>query len=581
MLFMERREKPCGVAPVGRRRRLRGVLSACVLLAAISALPRCGRALADEDTLAATPPMGWNDWAHYQCNFTAGTILDNARALVKTGLAGRGYNAVTIDDCWMGKERDAKGDLQVDPGRFPQGMASVVKTVHELGLRLGIYEDAGYATCGGFAGSGEPKGGGADHFRRDAELFSSWGVDYLKLDGCNVYVPRGETMETAYRNAYAAESEALRASGRAVVFSESAPAYFEGTPQWYDVLQWVKRYGQLWREGDDIATFDPRHPGSERFHSVLWNYAYNLPLARFQRPGNWNDADFIIGGDPGMTAQESRSQMALWSMMSAPLILSSDLTRLSPEAIAILGNRDVIAVDQDALGEEATLVRRTPATDLLFKGLSGDAYAVALLNRGTAPVQARIVPQQLGFAAGQACRIDATNLWNGAEAKDQSVLRATVPAHDTAIWRIRANAACGAPARTGVISMVAATDREPKDIGDYGRCLAAGRGVVRCAGTAAEHWTVTAAGELKSGGKCLTEASATAEMRACNGSKNQRWQYTPAGNLIGEDQRCLSASGPSTGPQQVAALACGHNLARQIWSLPGAPQAAKTDRRAE
>jgi alpha-galactosidase len=173
--------------------------------------------------------MGWNDWAHYQCNFTAQTILDNASAMVKTGLATHGYNTVTIDDCWMLKDRDAKGNLQPDPQRFPGGMKEVADRIHSLGLKFGIYEDAGYKTCGEFAGSGVPKGGGKDHFLQDAKLFASWGVDYLKLDGCNVYVPPGGSKDRAYRESYAAQAAALRAVGRPIVFSESAPAYFQGT----------------------------------------------------------------------------------------------------------------------------------------------------------------------------------------------------------------------------------------------------------------------------------------------------------------------------------------------------------------
>ena len=105
------------------------------------------------------------------------------------------------------------------------------------------------------------------------------------------------------------------------------------------------------------------------------------PLGRFQKPGGWNDADFVIGGDDGMSVEETRSQMALWSMMSAPLILSVDVGALTPESVAILGNKAVIAVDQDAAGKDATLIRRNPEMDILFKKLSGGDYAVAVLNR--------------------------------------------------------------------------------------------------------------------------------------------------------------------------------------------------------
>ena len=519
--------------------------------------------------LALTPPMGWNDWAHYQCNFTGQTILDNARALVTTGLAARGYNTVTIDDCWMAKTRDAEGNLQADAERFPHNMKPVADAIHAMGLKFGIYEDAGSETCGKFAGSGQPQGGGSDHFASDARLFASWGVDYLKLDGCNVYVPAGGNEVAAYREAYAAEADALRSAGRPIVFSESAPAYFEFHPEWYDVLTWVRDYGQLWREGDDMANFHAQNAGRPRFGSVLWNYAYNLPLGRFQKPGNWNDADFIIGGDSGMSLAESRSQMALWAMMSAPLILSSDVGKLSPEAIVILGNRDVINVDQDALGRMATLVRRSAAVDVLFKPLRGGDYAVAALNRSDAAVDVQIHPAELGFAA--TCRLDAQNLWSGERQSALSVLQANVGTHDTAIWRIHASSACGRPARMGAIVMTG--DRGHRSIEGYTRCLAASGAIEECAGTAEEVWTVTARGGLKSGDECLAEVHGKPLMQACDGSAAERWNYTLAGNLVNaSDKECLSTD-PTIGMQpdvkQILIVEpCGHNLLRQIWSLP-------------
>jgi alpha-galactosidase len=514
--------------------------------------------------LAPTPPMGWNDWAHYECGYSAQTILDNARALVRTGLAAAGYATVTIDDCWMQKDRDAQGNLQPDPRRFPQGMKSVVQAVHALGLKFGIYEDAGSATCAGFAGSGEPQGGGAAHFLQDARLFASWGVDYLKLDACNVYVPTGSTREAAYRKAYAAESAALKAVGRPIVFSESAPAYFLGTPDWYDVLTWVRAYGQLWREGTDIATYHGSEPNHPRFASVLWNYAYNLPLGRFQKPGNWNDADFIIAGDPGLTLAESRSQVALWSMMSAPLNLSSDVARLSPQALAILTNRAMLRVDQDPLGRMATLVRRGPSLDVLRKKLSGGDFAVAALNRGDTPAQVNLRPGDLGFSSG--CKVDARNLWSRSRQPAASALEATVAPHDTAVWRIHPSPACGAPARSGaIIQLVAGTHRS---FDGYTRCLAAPGLVEDCAATPQEVWTIGPTGELQSSGECLTETNGQPAMQKCASAGTQRWTYTLAGNLVGADQRCLTAIrsyGPAPG---LSLQTCAHNAGDQIWSLP-------------
>lgn len=156
--------------------------------------------------------------------------------------------------------------------------------------------------------------------------------------------PRGSVPPGLCRRGSSSESPA--SSHR---FSESAPAYFQGTLDWYDILTWVGHYGQLWYEGSDNHIY-ASDPDRSHFRRVLWNYAFNLSLGQFQKPGNWNDPDFIIARDSGLSLAESRSQMALWSIMSAPLILSSDVGKLSPEAIAILANKAVIAIDQDPQG---------------------------------------------------------------------------------------------------------------------------------------------------------------------------------------------------------------------------------------
>lgn len=540
------------------------VLLGLALLLLLAGLGQTARA-AEPPALALTPPMGWNDWAHYQCDYTAQTIVDNARELVKTGLAARGYDTVTIDDCWMQKDRNAQGNLQADPARFPHGMKPVIEAVHKLGLKFGIYEDSGYLTCGGFAGSGEVNGGGRNYFLQDAKLFASWGVDYLKLDGCNLYTPKGESQNEVYRRAYLEESEALRQISRPIVFSESAPAYFQGDPEWYNVLTWVRGYGQLWREGSDIATFDSKHPDRPRFRSVEWNYSYNLPLARFQKPNNWNDADFIIGGDGGMTIPETRSDLALWSMMSAPLILSDNLSKVSPEAISILGNRAVIAIDQDHLGLMATLISRSPQRDILLKPLANGDYAVAVFNRSAATLPVSLPLAELGFAQGSACHASARNLWTGAEEPAVTALTANLVSHDTAIWRIHTDSACGRATRTGAVVRIFPNVWQHKHVA-YTRCLTAPGSVEACQGTAAERWTVTASQQLRAtSGQCLTAQGNALKLSACTESAAARWHYTLAGNLInGSNHECLTGSDAGA----LSLAACGHNLDTQIWALP-------------
>lgn len=552
--------------------------SAALLLAPISVTKAQAPAPAKK-ILAATPPMGWNFWAHYQCNYTAQTILDNANALVSTGLAARGYTLVAIDDCWMAKDRDANGNLVPDPQRFPNGIKPVADAIHKLGLTFGIYEGAGSLSCVGNAGSGWPQGGGPDHFAQDARLYASWGVDYFKLDNCYMYVAPGETEEQAFHKSFVAEHEALEKSGRVIEFSECAASVFLGTANRYTVLSWGRGLGQVWRQGTDIANFRIANPNRPRFNSVLWSYAYTLPLGRFQSPGGWNDPDFVIAGDGGMSLAESRSQMALWSMMSSPLILSSDLSKLTPDALAIVGNKAVIAIDQDPLGKEATLVRRTPQTDVLFKRLADGDSAVAVLNRSEAPVNVDIAPAELGYAADSQCTLNARDLWSGDEQSSLSTLQAEVSSHDTAIWRIRASSQCGKPSRTGAITQVDDVKNRPHSIDGYARCLTAPpsdemaasntSSVDDCTGASSQGWTFTPQGALRSGSQCMAVVDGKPVLQACRSTSSQQWRYTLLGNLINNSNRqCLTAAASQTKPQSLQMEPCDPSLVAQIWSLP-------------
>ncbi|MFD9793915.1 ricin-type beta-trefoil lectin domain protein [Streptomyces sp. NPDC059070] len=521
---------------------------------------------------AATPPMGWNDWAHYQCGVTEQTVTANADALISSGLAAKGYTTLTVDDCWMTKSRDSGGKLVADPVKFPHGMAWLGTYLHDRGLRFGIYEDAGSTTCGGYPGSGRPQGGGADHFTQDATTFAAWGVDYLKLDGCNLYTAPGQTKEQAYRQAYDAQAAALRASGRDIVFSESAPAYFQtgewGNPTWFDVLSWVGPDGQLWREGWDIATYDPAHPTTSRWASVLSNYGYNRWIGRYAKPGNWNDPDFLIAGAGGLTDDESRSQMALWSMMAAPLILSSDVAHLAPAARSALGNTDLIAVDQDSLGRQAGVASSNSTTDVLVRPLAGADRAVAVLNRGSA---ARTVTTALADIGLPGCAVTAKDLWTGATSTVNGSLTATVPAHGTAVWRLTPGTGCAPAVPTGQL-----TGNGAKCVDVTGSGTADGTPTIlyTCTGNPNQRWTMNADTTVRSLGKCLTAAGTTAgspaTLSTCTGAATQHWTAKPDGTLVnGASALCLDVYGGGTADStKLDVWACGHLQANQVWALP-------------
>ncbi|MDH6141667.1 alpha-galactosidase [Kitasatospora sp. GP30] len=521
--------------------------------------------------LAATPPMGWNDWAHYQCGITEQTITGNADALVSSGLAAKGYTTVTVDDCWMASSRDAGGHLVADPVKFPHGMAWLGSYLHSRGLKFGIYEDAGSSTCGGYPGSGRPSGGGADHFAEDAADFAAWGVDYLKLDGCNVYTATGQTQEQAYRQAYDAEATALAGSGRAITFSESAPAYFQsgewGNPSWFSVLGWVGGDGQLWREGWDIATYDASSPNASRWNSVLSNYGYNRWIGRYAKPGNWNDPDFLIAGDPGLSNDEARSQVALWSMMAAPMILSSDVANLSPAGLAALGNTDLIALDQDSLGKQAGVVATNGSTDVLAKPLANGDRAVSVLNRTSGALPVSVALASVGLPG---CTVSAKDLWTGARSTVSGSLTGTVPAHGTAVWRLTPHG-CTTPVPTGQL-----TGSGAKCADDSNSSTTDGNPVIlyTCTGNPNQQWTLPSDGTIRTLGKCLTasgtSAGSWATLNGCGTTGGQSWAARPDGTLVNAASGlCLDVYGGGTADAtRLDTWTCGSHQANQAWSLP-------------
>ncbi|WP_328967397.1 ricin-type beta-trefoil lectin domain protein [Streptomyces sp. NBC_00239] len=534
-----------------------------------AAPPAAGPATVPADAaLAPTPPMGWNNWAHYMCDFDEQTVVANADALVRTGLAAKGYDTVTIDDCWLTRSRDAAGNLVADPVRFPHGLAWLGRYLHGKGLKFGMYQDAGALTCEKFPGSGRPQGGGADHFAQDARLFASWGVDYLKMDGCNMWVAPGQTKEEAYRQAYTAAARGLRESGRDIVLSASAPAYFQqgewGSPAWFSVLGWVGGTAQLWREGKDVQVYQPGAPGTSRWSSVTGNYGYNRWLGRYAGPGGWNDPDFLLAGAPGLTAEESRTQVALWAMMAAPLILSSDVGALSAAGLAALGNTALIAVDQDPLGRQAAVVATDGSTDVLARPLAGGDRAVAVLNRtGTA----RRAVVQLADIGLPSCRVTARNLWTGAAADTSGPLTAAVPAHGTAIWRLTPHD-CAAAVPTGQLTGNGARCADGEHDARAGAVL-----LSACTGGADQRWSAAADGTLRLSGRCLTAAgagtAATVSLAACDPGRlpGQRWRWR-ADRTLTEAGSGLCLDAPAAVTERLRARPCGAHLVNQAWALP-------------
>ena len=313
--------------------------------------------------LAKTPPMGWNSWNKFACNVSEQLIRQTADAMVATGMRDAGYQYLNIDDCWHGT-RDSLGFIQVDAQRFPSGMKALAEYVHAKGLKLGIYSDAGWKTCGGRPGS-------RGHEYQDAISYARWGVDYLKYDWCS-------TDSLKAQGAYLTMREALHAAGRPVVFSLCE---WGNSQPW----TWAASVGQLWRTTTDITNcFDcVRNYGGWAPASVLAIVDKNKELRAAAGPGHWNDPDMLEVGN-GMSPSEDRAHFAMWAMMAAPLIAGNDLQHMTPATHALLTNRELIAIDQDSLGVQGLPYRSTPdGIEVWFKPLANGDWAMTVLNRAS------------------------------------------------------------------------------------------------------------------------------------------------------------------------------------------------------
>jgi alpha-galactosidase len=331
-------------------------------------------------------------------------IERSADAMIRSGMAAAGYRYVNIDDCWLKKSRDAAGNLVPDPKKFPHGIAAVAAYVHARGLKLGIYEDAGAGTCGAFPGS-------YGHDRQDARMFASWGIDYLKLDWCN-------TDDLNPANEYARMRDALRATGRPIVFSLSV---WGVRHPW----TWGPRTANLWRTTSDIK---------DSWQSVMHIVVRNARLWRHARPGAWNDPDMLEVGNGGMSDTEYRAHFSLWAEMAAPLIAGTDLRHMSRATRTILTNRDVIAVDQDRLGRQGRPVLRRGATSVWAKRLAGGDVAVVMLNAGDTPARVSAPLRALGLR--RARRYVVRDLWAHKDFRSAGRLTAGVDRHGVAMFRV-------------------------------------------------------------------------------------------------------------------------------------------------
>jgi alpha-galactosidase len=355
--------------------------------------------------------MGFNNWnsTHCRAEFNESMVKGIADLFVEKGLKDAGYQYVNLDDCWALPNRNADGKLVPDPARFPNGIKAVADYVHAKGLKLGIYTSAGTKTCDsvGFPGA-------LGHEYSDARQFADWGVDYLKYDNCN-----NQGVDAKLR--YTTMRDALKATGRPIVYSLCE--WGENKP-W----EWASDIGHLWRTTGDI---------NDSWGSMLSILKQNLPLAPYAGPGHWNDPDMLEVGNGGMTDTEYRSHFSMWSVMAAPLLIGSDLRKASPATFDILDNKEVIAVDQDPLGKQGTVLSSEGGRWVVAKEMKDGSRAVALFNETGSAQHIATTARAVGLPAAPAYTL--RDLWQRRSYNTAGAISATVPAHGTVLVRVSAD----------------------------------------------------------------------------------------------------------------------------------------------
>ena len=375
---------------------------------------------APPQAVAQTPPMGWNSWNFFFGKVTDKDIRASADQIVATGMKDAGYVYVNIDDTWEGK-RDETGLLHTND-KFPD-MKALADYVHSKGLKIGIYSGPGTKTCAGYAGS-------LGHEDQDAKLYAEWGIDYLKYDLCSFHsdvmqkqAPDDKAAQMKLMiAAYEKMGKALKATGRPIVFSLCQYG-------WDSVWEWAPALGgNLWRTTGDIQ------PNWNSMYTIL---SQQEGLERYAGPGHWNDPDMLEVGNGRLSLAENRTHFSMWAMLAAPLLAGNDLPNMKPEIKAILTNRDVIAIDQDKLGKQASRVYSEGEVDVWVRHLSGGAVAVAVLNAGsdrysTHPFHLDLA--KLGLHGAQ----KGKDLWTGKDVTLTQGMPLELPSHDVLLVRIDA-----------------------------------------------------------------------------------------------------------------------------------------------
>jgi alpha-galactosidase len=432
---------------------------------AVDPLAPAGRWQGPSHGGAKTPPMGWNSWNAFQTEVDEDKVMGAARILVDSGLAKLGYAYVNVDDGWWLKRRLSDGRMQIRTSIFPSAATGgadetsfkpFTDKLHAMGLKAGIYTDIGRNACSqayDLHSPNLPQGTTAErevgldgHVQQDIGLyFKDWGFDYVKIDACGLadFVPGSELVrQQSYRaQAPLIERNSINRSDIKAVrtrYEEVAQALSSARPDndyvlsicsWgmADVRTWGKEVGNLWRTSSDITA---------SWTSMLHNFDSAAKRPLYAGPGHWNDPDILYIGHDAFDDQhlvEARSHFALWAMINAPLLISYDMRNASKPLLDILGNTDLIRINQDAAGNQGVVAYDSDDVQFIVKTLGhGERKAVALFNRGATAATVTLLAKHLKLS--ESAPIVLRDLWSQKSLTFSGEQALTLAPHETRVF---------------------------------------------------------------------------------------------------------------------------------------------------
>jgi alpha-galactosidase len=373
------------------------IWAAIVLLSLDMSIPSASAA-----TTSTWPPsrpvIGYNTWYQFRTNITENLILRQAQELVSSGLATAGYITVSLDDGWEAAKRTASGELTWNAAKFPHGIPWLVNQVHDLGLRFGIYTAIGTRTCQNLPGSWA-------HYKQDADAFAQWDADFVKVDECGG-LPTWATVSTLTEDFRQFGSD-LRTANPSVVYSDELPIYQIGKPGFLDTVRSSASFANMWR-----VDWDENYTQSASY-TILHHLAADLHLHAFAGPGHWNDLDMILPGKQAAmpfdwTLQEQQSQLSVWAVEASPLLMSTDIAKLTLAELDSLKNPHMIAIDQS--GAQAAKAVVSGYIEAVMKPDPEGGMAVLFANLGTGRGSGKFTLAQLGINSAKATGYD---IWSG------------------------------------------------------------------------------------------------------------------------------------------------------------------------